>query len=42
MLDEEVEKYLHDPALAEALRKVIEADHKIDGLTDELVEKLEH
>lgn len=42
MLDEEVEQYLQDPALAAALRQVIEADHNIDGLTTDLVEKLEH
>jgi len=33
---------LQDPALAAALRQVIEADHKIEGLTTDLVEKLEH
>jgi len=42
MLEEEVEKYLNDPSLANALKKVIEADHQIDGVTEELVEKLHH
>ena len=41
MVEKDVDAYLADPFMAEALRQLVEVDHKIEGLNAELVSKLE-
>lgn len=38
----EVDAYLADPLMAETLRKLLTINHRIEGLNDQLVERLEH